>query len=69
MNIQNIIDDRYDPNRPMTDAEYKRLRAKFFWNLPLIEGLNDPHPEDAELFERFLIEADKRGEIFNPLAL
>lgn len=67
MDIQEIINDRYDPEKPMSDSEYTRLRDKFFWNLPFIPGFNDPRPEDEKLFERFLKEVDLRGEIFNPL--
>ena len=71
MNIEKILSDRNDPDRPMTDRDYLKLRTRFFWNLPQLVDengniQNPVHSEEQELFNRFLIEADRRNEIFNP---
>lgn len=71
MRIDEIINDRNDPDRPLTDRQYQKLRARFFFNLPVVTDdhgnvANPVHPEDKEQFERFLVEAEKRGEISNP---
>lgn len=37
MRIDEIIYDRNDPDRPLTDQEYYKMRKKYFFNLPIIE--------------------------------
>jgi hypothetical protein len=55
----------------MSDPQYERLRSRFFFYVPIIErpdgSIQNPVEEkDEALFEKFLQEADRRNEIFNP---
>jgi len=71
MRIDKLLAKITNENAPMSDQQYARLRSYFFFNLPIIErpdgSIHNPVDEkDQALFEKFLQEADRRNEIFNP---
>jgi len=71
MNIEQLIHRRHNHDKPLTDSQYNKLLSRFAFNLPILEApdgeiLNPVPDSEKELFERFLQEAEIRGEVFNP---
>jgi hypothetical protein len=71
MRIEKLLANRTNETAPMSDYQYERLRSRFFFNVPIIErpdgSIDNPVDEkDEALFEKFLQEAVRRNEIFNP---
>jgi|AntDeeMetagen681_2_1112603.scaffolds.fasta_scaffold32875_2 hypothetical protein len=71
MRIEELLANRTNETAPIGDEQFKRLRSYFFFNVPIIEkpdgSIHNPVDEkDKALFEKFLDEAGRRNEIFNP---
>jgi len=72
MNIEQLIYRRHNHDKPITDSQYRKLLDRFAFYLPIVElpdgEILNPVPDsETELFERFLQEAEIRGEVFNPV--